>query len=356
MRGVAYFPLPLFRPRICPETMTNAESQPGTNAMITAYLPSTSGMERVQVSEGSPVPTTALWIDLYKPTNEEREKAERLIGAHVPTAQEMSQIETSERLYEEAGALVMTTVMPMAVREPDLRISSLTFVLNARRLVTVRHGESTSVAMSTKRAQVDTTVPHTGPGAMFLLLDAIIDRAADEVEKASAEFDAMSLKVFEGRISARKSQDYKEAIRAIGQIGLKVARMHDVCATMSRLLLFLSLHRKTVAMTPDQQAACKSLGRDIHSIREHADSLDNKLNFLLDATVGLVTLEQNQIIKIFSVLAVIFLPPTLIASIYGMNFAKMPELHWSYGYPFSIGVMVLSVFLTFLFFRWRKLL
>lgn len=324
--------------------------------MITAFLPTARAMEAVSVAPGNTIPATALWVDLHSPTPAERKAAESLIGIEIPTPEDMAAIETSERLYEDNGVLVMTAVMPMAVREPDPKVSSLTFVLTARRLVTVRYGDPKSIAMSARRAQTDGSVPHTGPGAMFMLLESIIDRAADEVEKASSEYDLMAMKVFEGGVSARKSADYKEAIKTIGRIGLKIAKMHDVCATIARLMLFLSFHRSTVSLTQQQSAACKSIGRDIQSIKQHADALDAKLNFLLDATVGLVTLEQNQIIKLFSVLAVIFLPPTLIASIYGMNFEIMPELKWVYGYPFSLVVMVASVALTFLYFRWQKLL
>ncbi len=324
--------------------------------MITAFLPAARGMERVAIQPGSRIPSTVLWLDLASPTPAERKAAEELVGVEIPTPEDMAAIETSERLYEEGGVLVMTAVMPMAVREPDPKISSLTFVLSSRRLVTVRYGDPKSITLTAKRALVDGTVPHSGPGAMFLHLDSIIDRLADEVERASSDYDSLCVKVFEGGVSARKSGDYKEAIKAMGLIGLKVAKLHDVCGTLARLLLFLAFHRETVALTVVQVAACKSIGRDVQSIKEHADALDNKLSFLLDATVGLVTLEQNQIIKLFSVLAVIFLPPTLIASIYGMNFDIMPELKWAFGYPYSIGVMVLSIAVTFLYFRWQKLL
>ncbi len=324
--------------------------------MITAYLPAAKAMLRVEIEPGGAIPQTAVWLDLYCPTADERRAAEHLMAAEIPTREEMAQIETSERLYEEPGALIMTAVMPMAARESDPRLSTLTFVLNARRLVTVRYGEPLSIVACAKRAQNDASIPHTGPGVMFMLLDSIVDRAADVIEAAVADFDALSHRVFETGVSSRKSADFKDAIKTQGRLGLKVSRMHDCCSSLERLLLFLSFHARKANLSNDQLAACKSLGRDIHSIKEHADALDNKLSFLLDATIGLVNLEQNQIIKIFSVLAVIFLPPTLIASIYGMNFSDMPELHWSLGYPFSIGIMVLSVLLTFLYFRWQKLL
>ncbi len=324
--------------------------------MIIAYLPTDRGMERVIVENLSRIPTTSIWVDLFNPTVEERDAVEKFMCAQIPTREEMTSIETSERLYEEPGALVMTAILPMAAREADISQCAVTFVLNNRHLVTVRYGEPLSISTGEKRAQADPSVPHTGPGVMFMLLDAITARAADVTEACSYDFDNISMRVFEKGLSSRKSEDYKTVIQTIGRLGLKVARMHECCTSISRMLLFLSLNCKQAALTEQQILASKSLTRDIHSVKEHADAIDAKLNFLLDATVGLVNLEQNQIIKIFSVLAVIFLPPTLIASIYGMNFINMPELQWTYGYPFSIVVMFASVLATFLYFRWQKLL
>ena len=324
--------------------------------MIIAYTPSAAAMVRVEVKGGEQIPPSAVWIDLFNPTFEEQRLAEKLMGAEIPTREEISSIETSERLYEEPGAIVMTAVLPMAARMPDPRTSSVTFVLRSRRLVTVRYGEPQSIQTCARRVQQDGTIPRNGPGVLFVLLDIICDRCADVMEEASDAFDRISMQVFEEGLSSRKAETYRSAIRTQGRIGLQVARMHDVCASLTRLFLFLSARSTRVNLTDEQVAACKMLGRDINSIKQHADALDAKLSFLLDATVGLVNLEQNQIIKIFSVLAVVFLPPTLIASIYGMNFAKMPELEWDWGYPFSLGLMLLAVLVNFLYFRWKKLL
>ena len=324
--------------------------------MIIVYTPTTNGFARSEVPSGGSIPMTAVWIDLFNPTHEEQLAAEHMMGAEIPTREEIASIETSERLYDEPGAIVMTGLLPMAARTPDPKLSSVTFVLSAKRLVTVRYGEPQSIVNCSRKVQSDPTIPRNGPGVLFVMLDIIIDRCADVLEEASDSFDKMSVKVFEEGLSSRKADTYRAAIRMQGRIGLQVARMHDVCASLLRLFLFLASRAQRVGLTDEQTAACKTYGRDIQSIKEHADALDTKLSFLLDATVGLVNLEQNQIIKIFSVLAVIFMPPTLIASIYGMNFEGMPELKWEYGYPYSLGLMVVSVGLTFLYFRMKKLL
>jgi magnesium transporter len=324
--------------------------------MINACCANEKSVTVHAMGAGDPIPEGAIWLDLVTPDADERAAAEAWLGLAIPTREEMAAIETSERLYEDAGALVMTTLLPMNVRAPDLKTSALTIVARKDRIATLRHADSQSIAVAVHRLQ-GTVEGGRDPGnALLVLLDAIADRAADVIEEASAEFDSIASHVFGEGVDSRKSAEYKGMIQRIGKIGLKVARMHDVCGSLERLFLFLSAHAKTVALTSQQKTLCKTLGRDIRSIREHADALDAKLNFLLDATVGLVNLEQNQIIKIFSVLAVVFLPPTLIASIYGMNFQIMPELSWIWGYPFSIVIMVVSVGLNFLYFRWKKLL
>ncbi|WP_305984311.1 magnesium transporter CorA family protein [Roseibium sp. MMSF_3544] len=324
--------------------------------MIIAYCPSVKGLERIELAPDAPLPATSVWIDLVSPTKDEQKAAEKLMGAEIPTREEIASIETSERLYVEPGAVVMTAQMPMATRTLDPILSSVTFVVNAKRLVTVRYGEPKSISILAKKVQADPTIAHLGPAVLFALLDIIVDRCADEMESASARYDELALQVFGDGLNMRKTASYQIAIKQLGQVGLHVAKMHDVCTSLSRVLLFMNTHAKRLGLTDIQATDVKTYGRDIRSIKEHADALDNKLAFLLDATVGLVTLEQNQISKIFTVLGVVFLPPTLIASIYGMNFANMPELNWEQGFLFAIGLMVVSVIATFMFFRWKRLL
>jgi len=324
--------------------------------MIIAYCPSAEGLERIELAPGASLPTTSVWIDLVSPTHEEQKAAEKLMGAEIPTREEIASIETSERLYVEPGAVVMTAQLPISTRTIDPAVSSVIFILNSKRLVTVRYGEPKSIQILSKKVQSEAALERKGPALFFAMLDIIVDRCADEMENASARYDELSVEVFGDGLNTRKIASYQIAIKRLGRIGLHVSKMHDVCTSLSRALLFLSTHSKRLNLSEEQIADCRMYGRDIHSIKEHGDALDNKLAFLLDATVGLVTLEQNQISKIFTVLGVIFLPPTLIASIYGMNFANMPELQWEQGFLFSLGLMFVSVVATFLFFRWKRLL
>lgn len=324
--------------------------------MIVAFCPTSQGLERIELEDGVCLPATSVWIDLVCPTAEEQSAAEKLMGAKIPTREAIASIETSERLYQEPGAVVMTAQLPMAKYSEDPALPSVTFVLNAKRMVSVRYGDPMALDILSRKVQADNSIAHQGPALMFALLDIIVDRCADEMETASTRYDALAFKTFGENFNTRKTARYKSAIQQIGQIGLQVAKMHDIFASLTRLLLFMSTHATRLDLNKEQIRDCKIYSRDIHSIKEHGDALDNKLTFLLDATVALVTLEQNQISKIFTVLGLIFLPPTLIASVYGMNFVNMPELKWEQGFLFSVGLMCFSVLLTFLLFRWKRLL
>jgi len=185
------------------------------------------------------------------------------------------------------------------------------------------------------------------------LLDAIVDRAADILERIGAEVDAVSRDIFEPE-SERTGAHYKAILTAIGRRGDLTSKVRESLVSIGRLLLFLANEAEGMRWNKDTRTLLNSMQRDVQSLSDHATYLSNKITFLLDAVVGVVTIEQNNIIKIFSVAAVALLPPTLIASIYGMNFKHMPELDWRYGYPLAIFLMIAGAVLPYLFFKWKK--
>lgn len=296
------------------------------------------------------------WIDLCDPSAAERELVEKITGLEIPTREEMVEIESSSRVYQQDSTLFMTATLPYAGSKSTPEATAVTFAINAERMITVRHGEPLSIELFRQRLFKDPAIGASPAQALMTLLDVIVDRLADLVELSAGEVDTMSTTIFHEGISARKSGDYKNAIRKVGSTGMMIAKVHESNATLTRLVYFLSQGAAVAGLSKEQRAQLKGLGRDLRSIREHGAAIDNKLNFLLDATVGLVNLEQNQIIKIFSVVAVVFMPPTLIASVYGMNFADMPELGWALGYEFSVVLMLASALATWGFFRIKKLL
>jgi magnesium transporter len=182
----------------------------------------------------------------------------------------------------------------------------------------------------------------------------IVDRMADIIERIQAEVDLLSRSIFEmkgGRASRQRRFDV--LLKSIGQEGELTSRARESTHSMGRLLTFLTHAANERKEDKLLKARVRTAARDVQSLTDHVSFLANKIVFMLDATLGMVNIQQNDIIKIFSVVAVVFLPPTLIASIYGMNFDFMPELHWLFGYPFALGLMVLSGVLPYLYFKHR---
>jgi magnesium transporter len=187
------------------------------------------------------------------------------------------------------------------------------------------------------------------------LLDAVIDRAADILERVGAEVDRISYDIFNRKLPAsERSRRYPVILQTIGRKGDLSSKVRESLVSIMRLILFLANEEEGMRWSKEMRAQLKSMQRDVQSLSDHTTFLTNNITFLLDAMIGVVSIEQNNIIKIFSVAAVVFMPPTLVASIYGMNFQMMPELRWAFGYPFAIGVMILAAILPYLYFKWRK--
>jgi magnesium transporter len=222
--------------------------------------------------------------------------------------------------------------------------------------VTVRYADPKSFHHFIIRAQRANMLScNTGEQVMLGLMEAIIDRTADALERVGDDIDAISRGVLRSKgAKAMKSNDLQAAIEQIGRKGDLLTMIQESLISLGRVVAYhsaLDLNQKKLAKESRQRA--RLIQRDATSLGDHASFLSNKVTFLLDATLGLINLEQNQIIKIFSVAAVVFLPPTLVASIYGMNFAIMPELHLAFGYPLAIGIMVASAILPYVYFKRR---
>jgi len=194
----------------------------------------------------------------------------------------------------------------------------------------------------------------TGETVLMDLLDAVIDRAADILERIGSDVDTISHDILESEGGIGRTHSFKDILKSIGRRGDHTSKVRESLVSIGRLLLYLAAEADSMKWAKDQRAAIKGMQRDVQSLSDHATYLSQKINFLLDAMLGVVSLEQNNIIKIFSVAAVVFMPPTLIASIYGMNFKNMPELQWEWGYPLAIVLMLLAAGLPYFFFKWMK--
>lgn len=300
------------------------------------------GLSHLPADAGRPV-----WIDMLEPSPTEERQVEASLGIDVPSREEMQEIELSSRLYEEDNALFMTISVLHKATSDEPESSAVTFILTKDTLVTLRYADPLPFQTLTRKIERSPGLGGSGEAILMGLLDQIVDRLADIMEACVIDLEAISRRVF-GKGDEDERPDYKEVMRRIGHVGDLATKAKDSLLSLNRMVLFLSSQTK---VSKDTRVRLKILSRDVLSITEHANFVANKVTFLLDATLGLINIEQNNIIKIFSVAAVAFLPPTLIASIYGMNFHFLPELGWKFGYPLALGLMVLSAVLPFWYFK-----
>jgi magnesium transporter len=294
------------------------------------------------------------WIDLVNPSDAEEEELERHLGINIPTREEMQEIEISSRLYQENGAAFMTATLPAQTDGDYPQIAPVTFVLAGQRLITVRYHEPRAFKTFPMRAEKVPTGCEDGASVLISLLEALVDRLADVLERAGQDIDRISRGVFEHKgAKPTKTRDFQKVLEELGRKGDLTSHIRDSLTSLERLAGFFTHVATQRKSGKDLRERLKTLLRDLRSLTDHSGFLSQKITFLLDATLGMINIEQNAIIKIFSVAAVVFLPPTLIASIYGMNFEMMPELEWLFGYPFAIGLMILSAILPFVYFKRR---
>jgi magnesium transporter len=293
----------------------------------------------------------ALWIDLLNPTEAEVAEVARF-GLTVPTLAEMEEIEISNRLYREEGADYLTVVLPGHSGTDTAVSGPVTFILMPGRLVTVRHHSPRP--FETYPARADKATAGSGsPERVFLgLMEEIVARQADILEGIGHALDRVTHEVFDGR-AGQNPEVLQLALEQTGRQGDLLGRVRLGLLTLERALSFFG---QTLAARHEGDtlgAVVKGQMRDMQALEVHADFLSSRVSLAVDATLGMVNLAQNVTVRIVSVVAVLFLPPTLIASIYGMNFAHMPELATAWGYPVALLLMVASALGTYFFFKWR---
>jgi magnesium transporter len=306
--------------------------------MFSVFVPSEASLKKVKIEDLSALPDSAVWVDLFNPTAAEDKAVERLAGIAVPTREDMQEIEISSRLYIENGARYMTATLMCHSDSEMPKTTAVTFILAGHRLVTVRYEQPKPFALVETKLARSCASGITGEMVLMELLDAVIDRCADILERIGGDVDGVSHDIFEpGSERPGNARRYSQILVSIG-----------------RLVTFLSAAVEGVKWSKDMREQLKTQQRDVASLTDHASYLASKITFVLDALLGVVNLEQNNIIKLFSVMAVVLLPPTLIASIYGMNFKDMPELEWAHGYPLALIAMLAAAVVPYLIFKWKK--
>lgn len=295
---------------------------------------------------------SACWIDLYRPLDSQV-RLLRDLGHDIPTLEDMEEIEISNRLYREGDAAFMTAVLPGELPGGAAVAMPVTFILTPERLVTVRHHAPRPFSTYPTRADRSASGV-SSPDHIFLgLMDEIVARLADILEQVGRVLDLTGTTVFQ-KGDTSSDADLRSTLIKIGQQYEVMARVRLALLSIERVLSFYTTEAQVHPDAERLRSLSKSVNRDVQALEVHADFLGSRIGMNADATLGLINLQQNNTVRVLSVVAALFLPPTMIASIYGMNFDVMPELHWRWGYPAALGGMVASALLIYLLARWKR--
>lgn len=294
-----------------------------------------------------------VWLDLMDPTEAERGLVERVTGLRVPGREDLAEIESSSRLSTERGALYLSAPTHVLDAEGVSHSSPLGFVLSERRLVTVRYAALPVFEQCGSTFHLEGVQGGAPDGvvAFLWIMEAIVDRMADVLEHIGVELDLMSRRVFrpEGASPARTDVQLRATLRGVGRAGDRLSNLRDSLVGVQRVVGYVAETARWIRA--EDRPRFLTLRQDTVSLADYDVQLSNKVQFLLDATLGFINIEQNNGIKVLTVVSVVGVPPTLMASIYGMNFHNMPELSWVWGYQYGLLVIVLSGLLPLVWFR-----
>lgn len=325
--------------------------------MLNAFICDDGQLRRLDEPATADALRPTVWIDLLRPTEQELDRVRQATGLEAPTAAALQEIEISSRLATRQGVLYLS--LPLVAQENDgARGVDAGFVLSRDRLITVRF--SASRVFDTYAEQLPRgDAPHEiGAHIMVGLFEALVDRQADVLEQVRAQLDTLSHRIFAlgaGPGGGRKDEDaiLRATLGELGQIGDLISHVRDTQVNAARVVPYvesMTAEWLPEALTP----RLRTLRQDIASISEFETYLNNKLQFLLDATLGFINIAQNNVMKVLTIASVVGIPPVLVAGIYGMNFKTIPEYDWAWGYAWGLAMIVITALTPLAIFRWRK--
>lgn len=325
--------------------------------MITVYFRQNGNISVRDIGKADMLPPESVWIDIYNPTLEEEKNIEGQLGIEIPTREEIWKNQVLNRFYQENGVSYMTAALITKVDSPYPQTSSVTFIMGEGCLVTIRYISPTSFQNFATRLLRHPIKFPDGAHILEGLLEEIITRVAYNSEIIVDMLDKLSHDIFNPDTFQSNKQNpsllMQTVLRRLGTCADLNSKINESLHSLSRMVNYFET---THASTKPLDSSIRTLATDVMSLSKQTAFLSDKITFQLDATLGMINVEQNMIIKIFSVVAVFFLPPTLVSGIYGMNFNDMPELKWMYGYPYALFLIVMCVVIPFLYFRKKKLL
>ena len=282
------------------------------------------------------LPPDTVWIDLESPSREEELAVEAALGLDLPTPEEMEKIELSSRLYQADGATVLTATLLARADDDHPITTAATFVLAHNVLVSLRYRPLKAFTVFGQRMVQDRAI-RSGAEALLGLLDAVVERLAEVLERGSDQTQASSAAIFDRPRGAA----FEPLLTGLARTQSTTALARSSLVSLSRVTSFAGLAEEIASETACQ-AHLVSIQHDVQALTEHSSHLSSHIAFLLDAALGLINIEQNGVMKIFAVATLVLMPPTLVGAVYGMNFEHMPELHWRLGYPMALILMLIS--------------
>ena len=317
--------------------------------MLTAYTTS-------EHPEATNAPPTVSWIDLLQPTNEEMASVEGGYGLKLPSREELSQVELSSRLSERDGVLFLSMPTVSHMNELDQAQSPLGFVLSKKLLVTIRYAQLHAFETVAQKRSTDGG-SFSSVETFAALVDGMLELSADVIEQIAAELDGVSRAVF-SKLGKQKhvtqsNDELRRVLIGVGNAGERLSRIRDSVLGLQRIVPFVAGTEQDW-IPANIRVRLKTTQSDLSSLTEYETHLSNKVQFLLDAVLGFINTKQNDIFQVLTVISIVGIPPTLVASIYGMNFKNMPELSWAWGYPYGLVLILLSAILPIVWFKWRR--
>ncbi|RZI47773.1 magnesium transporter [Rickettsiales endosymbiont of Peranema trichophorum] len=325
--------------------------------MIVAFINSQNALTKEELKPGDKIPNGLVWVDLFEPTASEEKYIEKVLNIETLTKEEMDKIEVSSPFYKEGDAYYMTiTVLHRSDLEyPDS--TAITFILTPTCLVTLRYSRPRAFNNFASKAIKNPELCATPELAFEGTIESIVNKVAGTLEKSGNDLDMILKKLFEkssdnGDGYGSYSTNYHDIIKEVGRTGNVISKNRESLQSINRMLIFYGqMEASKSSGKREYKPWFRTISRELLSLTEYAHFLSQRVSFMLDAALGMVSVEQNSIIKVFTIAAAGFMPPTLIASIYGMNFKHMPEVNWEMGYPFAICMIVISALFPYFLFK-----
>jgi magnesium transporter len=302
----------------------------------------------------APTLSEGVWLELLDPSDDERRQVEQATQLRLPTKADLDEIESSSRVFTEGDVAYLSTPVLTTTDCMKGGVTSIGFVLSASKLVTLGFAPVTAFASVAKRLGSAGAV--SARSTFFMLLEEIVEDMADALEHASAELESVSRAAFhvdppQKHRSAHTGDKLRATLRKLGRMADGLSHVRDSLLGLGRIATFA--HDRGHSSDAEDLARCHAIQGDLASLSDYQGQLLNKVQLLLDATLGFINIEQNDVVKTLTIVSVVGVPPVVIAGVYGMNFQHMPELSWTFGYPLALGLMVVSALLPLVWFKWR---